>query len=173
MLLNVGLILADQRVRDLLAGIQIFEDHRGSEAYSVQGEAIGIDHLGPGELVLDLRDATLDVRLSLLGSVVLGVLGQVTVRTSQLDRLYCTGALLDFQTPHFFLQGLLGGADNNPRDQILTVGEMCQYLQVSFAREVIEEVSASTSRNERGNQHLVIDRGGVALDDVLIAAALL
>jgi hypothetical protein len=72
---------------------------------------------------------------------------------------------------HYFLTGMRGEADDDPRNSVLTVGELCHYLQVQFARNVVENVESSGMRNERGYQQLVVDRGGCKLDDVLVALA--
>lgn len=69
---------------------------------------------------------------------------------------------------HFFVTGVAGDADNDPTDSQITVGELCHYLQTMFAQNVIAEES-STNRDTRGYQHLVVDRGGVKVEEILIA----
>src|SRR5262245_53457421 len=74
---DVGRILADQRVDHLFAGVEVLEDHRGAEANAVARKRLGIDDLGARELVLEHPDAGLEMRLPLLGCVVLGILREI------------------------------------------------------------------------------------------------
>ena len=42
------------------------------------------------------------------------------------------------------------------------------FLQVMFARNVVEAVASTTMDEQRGYQQLVVDRGGCKIDDILI-----
>jgi hypothetical protein len=70
---------------------------------------------------------------------------------------------------HFFLMGVTGEADDDPQDQRLSVGEICHYLQVQFGEHVSRQVTSVTRRQTSGYQHLVVDRSGVKIEDILIS----
>jgi hypothetical protein len=64
---------------------------------------------------------------------------------------------------HFLREGLAGAADANPRDGVLNVGEMMQYVWRQFGSQ------ANDIRMGAGHQRLVIDRGAVSESTVLWA----
>lgn len=64
---------------------------------------------------------------------------------------------------HFLREGLAGAADANPRDGVLNVGEMMQYVWRQFGSQ------ANDIRMGSGHQRLVIDRGAVSESTVLWA----
>jgi hypothetical protein len=66
---------------------------------------------------------------------------------------------------HFLRLGIQGEADNDPRNNILTVGELTHYTWVQFGRH------ASDVRMSMGYQHLVVDRGAVRTGEVLWAVS--
>lgn len=66
---------------------------------------------------------------------------------------------------HFLRLGIQGEADNDPHNQILTVGELTHYTWVQFGRH------ASDVRMSMGYQHLVVDRGAVRTSEVLWAVS--
>jgi hypothetical protein len=68
---------------------------------------------------------------------------------------------------HFLRTGFSGEADEN-RDSAITAGEISTYLWQRFATEV-EAEEAHTSEGRRNYQRLVVDRGGVKIDDVVLA----
>ncbi len=68
---------------------------------------------------------------------------------------------------HFLRTGFGGEADENG-DQAITAGEISTYLWQKFATEV-EAEEAHTSEGRRNYQRLVVDRGGVKVDDVVLA----
>jgi len=68
---------------------------------------------------------------------------------------------------HFLRTGLNGEADGDG-DTAITAGELSTYLWRRFATEV-ENEEAVTMRGERNYQRLVVDRGGVKIDDVVLA----
>ncbi len=50
---------------------------------------------------------------------------------------------------------------------MITAGELATYLRREFAREVTD-VEAETQDGQRSYQNLVVDRGGVQVDDVVL-----
>src|SRR5205807_129284 len=99
LLLGVGLRLADDLPHLLLVGILVDHGDGRAERDGFAGQFRDVDHLGARELVLELGDAALVVRLFLLGGVILRVLGQIAVRAG-------IGDLLDDAGP-FHLLALL------------------------------------------------------------------
>ncbi len=87
-LLDVGLVVADDLVGDLVARRRA--PARSTVAPNTQrpsaSSSLRIDDLRVAELALELGDAALDEALALLGGVVLGVLGQIAVRARLGDR---------------------------------------------------------------------------------------
>lgn len=85
--------------------------------------------------------------------------------TSSIADKFNAGGYLSY----FFRQGLLGNADTDPRDGMVTAGELCHYLIMEFAENVSRDVGAENmaGTSTAGYQHLVIDRGGVGIDDIL------
>lgn len=67
---------------------------------------------------------------------------------------------------HFLRTALSGDADGDG-DQMVTAGELATYLRRQFTTQV-ENVEAETSEGQRNYQNLVIDRGGVQIDDVVL-----
>src|SRR5690606_11786512 len=84
-LLQVGLDLAHDAVLDRLVRVDVEERDGGAEDHLVAAQPRDVDHLGAREPVLHLLDPALDVALLLLRELVLGVLGEVTVRARFLD----------------------------------------------------------------------------------------
>ncbi len=68
---------------------------------------------------------------------------------------------------HFLRTGLAGEADLEPRNGLITAGELSTYLRRQFATGAVD-VEAISSDRERNYQYLVIDRGGVKIDDVVL-----
>jgi hypothetical protein len=64
---------------------------------------------------------------------------------------------------HFLRLGINGEADNDPHDDVLTVGELTHYTWRQFGQH------ASDVRMSMGYQHLVVDRGAVRTTEVLWA----
>lgn len=67
---------------------------------------------------------------------------------------------------HFLREGMAGEADSDA-DRLVTAGELATYLRRQFRVEV-EDVQAETQDGQRNYQNLVIDRGGVQVDDVIV-----
>lgn len=70
---------------------------------------------------------------------------------------------------HFLRAGLAGSGDMDG-DGVVTAGELATYLRRQFVAEV-ENVEAETAEGQRNYQNLVIDRGGVQIDDVVLRLA--
>jgi hypothetical protein len=70
---------------------------------------------------------------------------------------------------HFLRAGLAGAGDVDG-DGVVTAGELATYLRRQFVAEV-ENVEAETAEGQRNYQNLVIDRGGVQVDDVVLRLA--
>src|SRR5215469_12437011 len=77
--LGVGLGLADKLPHLFLFGVLVDQRHGRSERDGIARELRHVDYLGARELVLELRDAALVVRLRLLGGMVFGVLRQIAM----------------------------------------------------------------------------------------------
>jgi hypothetical protein len=67
---------------------------------------------------------------------------------------------------HFVRQGMAGEADVDG-DRLVTAGELASYLRRQFRVEV-EDVESTTQDGQRNYQNLVVDRGGVQVDDVIV-----
>lgn len=67
---------------------------------------------------------------------------------------------------HFLRAGMGGEADGDG-DRLVTAGELTTYLRRQF-REQVENVESETQDGQRNYQNLVIDRGGVQVDDVIV-----
>ena len=95
---------------------------------------------------------------------VMGIFSSEEDLTSSVADKFEAGGYLS----HFLRAGLSGEA-NIDGDDLVTAGELSTYLRRQFALEVEgENVTATTTDGQRGYQHLVIDRGGVQVDDVVI-----
>ena len=82
-----GLVVADDLIDELLAAFLVLDLDGGAEdATPVRLEPLRIDHLGVGELHLDLGNAAFDEALPLLRGIVLRVLREVPVRARFGDR---------------------------------------------------------------------------------------
>ena len=68
----------------------------------------------------------------------------------------------------YFLRNGLAGDSDADGDEIITAGELSAYLRREFASEVTD-VEATTTEGQRNYQFLVIDRGGVKIDDEVVA----
>src|SRR5688572_343738 len=84
--LDVGLVLADDRVGLGLSAIGVLDGHGGAEFDPRTRQFGWIDHLGERELGFQLADLGLDQALLFLGSAVVGVLGQIAMAARDLDR---------------------------------------------------------------------------------------
>lgn len=69
---------------------------------------------------------------------------------------------------YFLRTGLSGEADQDG-DRIVTAGELATYVRRRFRRE--GDIPANTREDEPNFQNLVIERGGVHIDDVIVRLA--
>lgn len=96
---------------------------------------------------------------------VIGLFSSEEDLTSQVAGKFQAGGYLSH-----FLRLAFSGEANLDGDDILTAGELTTYLRRKFAAEV-QDVSAQTMDGQRSYQNLVVDRGGVQVDDVVIRLA--
>jgi len=96
---------------------------------------------------------------------IMGVFSSEEDLTSAVADKFQAGGYLS----HFLRTGLEGAADENG-DNLVTAGELSTYLRRQFQVEVAD-VEAETADGQRNYQNLVIDRGGVQVDDVIIRLA--
>ena len=83
--------------------------------------------------------------------------------TSAIPEKFQAGGYLS----HFIRAGLLGAADTD-RDNRVTAGELSEYLYRQYAAEAAG-VEASTLEGASSYQHLVVDRGGVKVNDLILS----
>lgn len=93
---------------------------------------------------------------------VMGVFSSEEDLTSAVADKFQAGGYLS----HFVRAGMAGEADADG-DRLVTAGELSTYLRRQFRVEV-EDVQATTQDGQRNYQNLVIDRGGVQVDDVVV-----
>lgn len=93
---------------------------------------------------------------------VIGLFSSEEDLTSQVAVKFQAGGYLS----HFLRTGLTGEA-NYDGDDLITAGELTTYLRRKFASEVMD-VQTRTMDGQRSYQHLVVERGGVQVDDVVI-----
>ena len=70
---------------------------------------------------------------------------------------------------HFLRTGMAGEADADG-DRMVTAGELTTYLRRQFNRDV-DGVTSTTVDGQNSYQNLVVDRGGVQVDDVVVRLA--
>ena len=95
---------------------------------------------------------------------VIGLFSSEEDLTSLVASQFKAGGFLSY----FLRTGLSGGADDDG-DGIVTAGELTTYVRRRFRRE--GDIPASTRENEANFQNLVIERGGVHIDDVVVRLA--
>jgi hypothetical protein len=66
----------------------------------------------------------------------------------------------------YFLRAGLSGEADDDGDRIVTAGELTTYIRRRFRRE--GDIPATTREDERNYQNLVIERGGIHVDDVVV-----
>ena len=66
-----------------------------------------------------------------------------------------------------FFKGLSGDADAN-HDRVITAGELSAYVRREFAEEA-RDVGSVNSAGEQNYQFPVVDRGGVDIDQPVLA----
>ena len=96
---------------------------------------------------------------------VMGLFSSEEDLTSAVAEKFRAGGYLS----HFLRTGMAGEADGDG-DHLVTAGELATYLRRQFVREV-DDVESETADGQRNYQNLVIDRGGVQVDDVILRLA--
>jgi plastocyanin len=94
---------------------------------------------------------------------IMGLFSSEEDLTSQVASKFEAGGYLS----HFLRTGLSGDGDVNG-DRELTAGELSAYLRRAFAEQA-SDVSAETIDGQSNYQFLVVERGGVKIDDRIIA----
>lgn len=93
---------------------------------------------------------------------VVGLFSSEEDLTSQVAGKFEAGGYLS----HFLRTGLSGEA-NLDGDDMITAGELTTYLRRKFASDV-QDVTSETMDGQRSYQNLVVERGGVQVDDVVM-----
>lgn len=96
---------------------------------------------------------------------VIGLFSSEEDLTSQVAGKFQAGGYLS----HFLRTGL-GGEANADGDDMITAGELTQYLRRRYAIDAAD-VRTQTSDGQRSYQNLVVERGGVQVDDVVVRVA--
>jgi len=92
---------------------------------------------------------------------VVGMFSSEEDLTSLVASRYQAGGFLSY----FLRQGFAGEADDDG-DRVLTAGELATYVRRRFRRE--GDVPATTREDERNYQNILVERGGVNVDDVIV-----
>jgi hypothetical protein len=69
----------------------------------------------------------------------------------------------------YFLRAGLSGEADDDGDRIVTAGELSTYVRRRFRRE--GDIPATTREDDRNYQNIVIERGGVNIEDVVVRLA--
>src|SRR6185503_15315467 len=69
----------------------------------------------------------------------------------------------------YFLRAALTGDSDMDGDRIVSAGELSTYIRRRFRRE--GDIPATTREDDRNFQNLVIERGGIHVDDVIVRLA--
>ena len=69
----------------------------------------------------------------------------------------------------YFLRSGMAGAADEDGDNVVAAGELATYVRRRFRRE--GDIPASTREDEPNFQNLIIERGGVHIDDVVVRLA--
>jgi hypothetical protein len=95
---------------------------------------------------------------------IIGLFSSEEDLTSQVAVKFQAGGYLS----HFVRTGL-GGEANADGDDMITAGELTQYVRRKYATEVTAyDVGGQTIDGQRSYQNLVVERGGVQVDDVVV-----
>ncbi|MEA3014804.1 MAG: hypothetical protein QOD42_3349 [Sphingomonadales bacterium] len=95
---------------------------------------------------------------------VMGLFSSEEDLTSLVADRFKAGGFLSY----FLRGGLMGGADDDG-DRIVTAGELSTYVRRRFRRE--GDIPAQTREDEQNYQNLLIERGGIHVDDVVVRLA--
>jgi hypothetical protein len=69
----------------------------------------------------------------------------------------------------YFLRGGLSGGADEDGDRIVTAGELATYVRRRFRRE--GDIPAQTREDEQNYQNILVERGGIHVDDVVVRLA--
>jgi hypothetical protein len=95
---------------------------------------------------------------------VMGLFSSEEDLTSLVADRFKAGGFLSY----FLRAGLQGDADDDG-DRIVTAGELSTYVRRRFRRE--GDIPAQTREDENNYQNIVVERGGVHIDDVIVRLA--
>lgn len=95
---------------------------------------------------------------------ILGMFSSEEDLTSLVASRFQAGGFLSY----FLRAGVTGEADDDG-DGIVTAGELSTYVRRRFRRE--GDVPATTREDERNYQNILVERGGVHIDDVVVRLA--
>ena len=95
---------------------------------------------------------------------VIGMFSSEEDLTSLVASRFQAGGFLSY----FLRTGISGEADDDG-DRIITAGELSTYVRRRFRRE--GDVPATTREDERNYQNILVERGGVHIDDVIVRLA--
>ena len=95
---------------------------------------------------------------------VMGLFSSEEDLTSLVADRFKAGGFLSY----FLRAGLAGEADDDG-DRIVTAGELSTYVRRRFRRE--GDIPATTREDEHNFQNLLVERGGVHIDDVVVRLA--
>jgi hypothetical protein len=92
---------------------------------------------------------------------IIGMFSSEEDLTSLVASRFQAGGFLSY----FLRAGITGEADDDG-DRIVTAGELSTYVRRRFRRE--GDVPATTREDERNYQNILVERGGVHIDDVIV-----
>ena len=95
---------------------------------------------------------------------VMGLFSSEEDLTSLVADRFKAGGFLSY----FLRAGLQGDADDDG-DRIVTAGELSTYVRRRFRRQ--GDIPAQTREDERNYQNILVERGGVHIDDVVVRLA--
>jgi hypothetical protein len=95
---------------------------------------------------------------------VIGMFSSEEDLTSLVASRYRAGGFLSY-----FLRLGIGGEADDDGDRIITAGELSTYVRRRFRRE--GDVPATTREDARNFQNILVERGGVHVDDVIVRLA--
>jgi Caspase domain/Bacterial pre-peptidase C-terminal domain len=95
---------------------------------------------------------------------VMGLFSSEEDLTSLVASRFKAGGFLSY----FLRGGLSGGADDDG-DRIVTAGELATYVRRRFRRE--GDIPATTREDDNNYQNLLVERGGVQVNDVVVRLA--
>jgi len=95
---------------------------------------------------------------------VLGLFSSEEDLTSLVAERFDAGGYLSY----YLRTGLAGEADNDG-DRIVTAGELTTYLRRNFRN--LGDIPASTQSDEDNYQYLVVERGGIDINDGVLRVA--